>query len=220
MVGALRRLDPDHGPHLGAGERDCPLGTDRSAGLLQDQRWIKTVVATLGSMTGIATALIGYSSRSPATKKEGARSGYWLALGAIIFLTFLLVYVAFMTSWLEAKLFGISTAPPIPDDYRYPVDYRGFFSTIVLQMEAWKILLLAGAFCLTGVLVGFLVNVNQFSLHAVYNARLTRAYLGASRGGRGDAILIGSPVSIVRIKSECRSWRHVLRSHKGTSFFT
>ena len=34
-------------------------------------------------------------------------------------------------------------------------------------------------------LVGFLVNVNQFSLHAMYNARLTRAYLGASRAGRG-----------------------------------
>jgi len=29
------------------------------------------------------------------------------------------------------------------------------------------------------------VNVNQFSLHAMYNARLTRAYLGASRTGRG-----------------------------------
>ncbi len=155
--------------------------------LLQDRSWIKTVVTALGGATGIATALLGYSTRSAAAKKEGARSGSWLVLGAIVFLGFLLVYIAFATSWLEAKLFGVSTAAPVPDDYRYPVDYRGFFSTIVLQMEVWKILLLGAVFCVTGLLVGFLVNVNQFSLHAMYNARLTRAYLGASRAGRGRA---------------------------------
>ena len=43
--------------------------------LLQDRSWIKTVVTALGGATGIATALLGYSARSAAAKKEGARSG-------------------------------------------------------------------------------------------------------------------------------------------------
>ena len=196
--------------------------------LLQDRSWIKTVVAAMGGATGIATALLGYSTRSAAVKKEGARSGSWLVLGAIVFLVFLLVYIAFATSWLEAKFFGVSTAAPVPDDYRYPVDYRGFFSTIVLQMEVWKILLLAAAFCVTGLLVGFLVNVNQFSLHAMYNARLTRAYLGASRAGRGRAAHWftgfdqGDKIRIVRTRAALAIGaaaqtfsRHQLRAQSG-----
>ncbi|MDQ2658797.1 MAG: patatin-like phospholipase family protein [Verrucomicrobiota bacterium] len=161
-----------------------PIGLQ---GLLQDRRWIKTVVAALGGATGICTALLGYSPLSAAKKKEDSSGISWLAVGAIIFILFLLVAVSFATSWLEAKIFGVPTTAPTPKDYRLPVDYRAFYSAIVVQMEVWKILVLGVSFCAAGLLVGFLVNVNQFSLHAMYKARLTRAYLGASRANRGRA---------------------------------
>ncbi len=112
MVGPLRRMDFGHGARLGAGEHGGALGPIGLQVLLQDRSWIKTVVTALGGATGIATALLGFSTRSAAAKKEGGRSGSWLVLGAIVFLGFLLVYIAFATSWLEAKLFGVSTAAP------------------------------------------------------------------------------------------------------------
>ncbi|HMJ06412.1 MAG TPA: patatin-like phospholipase family protein, partial [Chthoniobacterales bacterium] len=155
--------------------------------LLHDRSWIKTAVTALGGATGILTALLGFSTRTVAKKKDGAGGSAWLSLGAIVFLLFLITYIALATSWLEAKLFGVSTAGPVSDDPRHPADYRAFYSTIVLQMEVWKIFVIGAGFGLVGLLVGFLVNVNQFSLHAMYNARLTRAYLGASRARRGRA---------------------------------
>ncbi len=42
-------------------------------------------------------------------------------------------------------------------------------------------LLVAAGFVVIGVLMGFLININRFSLHAAYRDRLIRAYLGASR---------------------------------------
>ncbi len=154
--------------------------------LLYDKTWLRNLIAGLGGATGIATALLGHNERSAAKKREGANGGGpWLALGAIAFLLFLVVYIALGTSWLQAKIFHVPTDRPAPVAGTTAPDYRAFYTATVLQMEVWKILIVAAAFALAGLLVGCLVNVNQFSLHAMYDARLTRAYLGASRAGRG-----------------------------------
>ena len=153
--------------------------------LLQDKSWMKTALASFGGITGVVTALLGHSTRSAAKKADAnPRRSWLLPLGAIIFLLFLLVWIAHGTAWLQAKLFNVPVTTPVSDDYRYPPDFRAYYSAVVIQMEAWKILVLMGAFGLIGFFVGYVVNVNQFSLHAMYNARLTRAYLGASRAGR------------------------------------
>ncbi len=153
--------------------------------LLYDKTWLRNMVAAVGGATGIVTALLGHNARSAAKKKDAGGGAPWLAFGAIVFLVFLVGYIALGTSWLEAHAFRVATErPPRTESGQVP-DFRAFYAATVLQMEVWKILILAAAFCLTGLVVGFLVNVNQFSLHAMYNARLTRAYLGASRAGRG-----------------------------------
>ena len=42
-------------------------------------------------------------------------------------------------------------------------------------------LIFIGALLLVGIVMGFFINVNKFSLHATYRNRLIRAFLGASR---------------------------------------
>jgi hypothetical protein len=154
--------------------------------LFQDRSWIKKLLACLGGATGIVTALLGHSSRTAAEKKNDAQPFSWLSVGAIVFLLFLLVYVSLVTSWLIARVFGVSTSPPV-DGSAGPIYFSAFYSAIVIQIAVWRILAVAGSLFLAGALMGFLVNVNLFSLHAMYRARLTRAFLGASRAGRGRA---------------------------------
>src|SRR5438477_5426116 len=80
--------------------------------LLQDKSWVKKVLASFGGITGIVTALLGYSPRTRA-KKDGGPIISWLSLGAIAFLVCLLVYVSLGSSWLLARLFHVSTITPV-----------------------------------------------------------------------------------------------------------
>jgi hypothetical protein len=48
----------------------------------------------------------------------------------------------------------------------------------------WKLLLFIALFIGAGLVMGFFINVNRFSLHAMYRNRLIRAFLGASRTAR------------------------------------
>lgn len=151
--------------------------------LFQDKTWLMGLVAALGGATGIVTALLGHSTATAGPKQEtNSKSGLWLTLGAFTFILFLLVCLSFGTSWLLAKLLVLSTNAPVPKAGAI-VDFRAYFPTSVLSCPAtchlWSLFLVLGIF---GWCVGYFINVNQFSLHAMYRSRLIRAFLGASRG--------------------------------------
>lgn len=144
--------------------------------LRNNTKWVSALITAFGGTAGVVTALIGYSTRTKAKKKEDAEGRSWLPVGAVAFLLFLLVYLAIFSSWLLAKLIGTATDMP-PGG----ADYRAFYSTSVVQASLLWTFVLFLIFLTIGWGLGFLVNVNQFSLHAMYNSRLTRAFLGASR---------------------------------------
>jgi hypothetical protein len=147
-----------------------------------DYTWVKTIVAAIGGLSGIVTALVGHSTSTTGPKQQSnSKSGLWLTIGALLFIIFLLVCVSFGTSWVLAKLSGVGTDIPQHKPGTL-LDFRAYYPTTVLSYPTchlfWLFVGLAGC----GWLVGWLINVNQFSLHAMYRARLIRAFLGASRG--------------------------------------
>ena len=91
---------------------------------------------------------------------------------------------------------------------------KGLVSFVLLAVVIWWILLLSGAqrlaqepndwraqlfivvflmgvVLLFGIVMGFLINANKFSLHATYRNRLIRAYLAASRLKRSPHLFTG-----------------------------
>ncbi|WP_159471145.1 patatin-like phospholipase family protein [Dyadobacter sp. 3J3] len=136
---------------------------------------IKLQIASLGFGSGILTGVLGGSNKTAGGgEAAGSRQGKGAAPGAvslmsnlslpIVALITLVVLMTLLSSLnLELiRIFGKSNAPfPIVDVY-----------------IPFLILL---TFTLFGIGTAFTIDTNRFSLHAMYRARLIRAYLGASR---------------------------------------
>jgi hypothetical protein len=131
-------------------------------------------LTSIGGATGIATALIGRSSKTSAVSDDGDKSltdqimDWALALAAPAFVAILIILLSIL---LDKALLRMS-----------------FVEALELSASVWPIIgwLALGAAITGGIgtLASNFVNINRFSLHAVYRNRLVRCYLGASRGDR------------------------------------
>ncbi|HEU5171629.1 MAG TPA: patatin-like phospholipase family protein [Gemmatimonadales bacterium] len=128
----------------------------------------KSLLAALGTVSGVVTLVLGHSAETPGTADRGsARRNVVLAVAAPVFLVFLLV----LLGWLAGKTVhllkeagsGLASTEP------------GTLFSIFLTLVAATLLISFGAWTAKR------VDTNKFSLHAMYRARLIRAYLGASR---------------------------------------
>lgn len=112
-----------------------------------------------GGVTGLLTLLIGFSAKTAATPAE-AEPQWWKRMGAHCYLLVLApLSVALLLTglaWGNAGILKTASAFEI--------------SQYIIGMS------------LFAVLMSFYININKFSLHAMYRNRLIRAYLGASRG--------------------------------------
>jgi len=146
--------------------------------VLQLGVWMRSALAAAGGLAGWMSALAGYSDRSAATANTRAPKGVSLTrlgtvLAAPVFAVVFLASLAMLTSWLLA-LTGLS-----PADWRSPETLEG------TRVES---ILLAGAvLLLISWFMARYININKFSLQAMYRNRLIRAYLGASNPAR-DAV--------------------------------
>ena len=131
----------------------------------------------LGGVTGIVTILAARNSmltrQSAATSQAGgmpdwnARITQWvLRVTAPLSVLMVLVGLAFLSDWLLMQRW-----PLYPDEHLALIH-----DTSALALTTFVVL----ALLIGGVMARF-INVNRFSLHAMYRNRLIRAYLGASR---------------------------------------
>ncbi len=158
-----------------------------AAGLLA----MPKILGSLGSLTGLFTLIVGHSSGTAANKERKAKDNLFafvldkaltlaapLSLAALVaslsLATGLLLSVAAkkLNPWL-AGLENYSQLKPTED-----------FWWMVSDAPWW----LTGAFFGVCAFFGWglsrFINVNKFSLHAIYRNRLVRAYLGASNPRR------------------------------------
>jgi hypothetical protein len=137
-------------------------------------RWL----AAISAASGTITALLGKSGFTPA---RGAASG-WPGISANVILAiagaiFAVSLVILLSAWADGIVlyftgggtgcFSNGGALIPPGCYKW-WGWSGLGLAIVIVM----------------LVASFFVNVNRFSLHAVYRNRLIRAYLGASRPDR------------------------------------
>ncbi|WP_218840219.1 patatin-like phospholipase family protein [Spirosoma fluviale] len=143
---------------------------------------IKLQIASIGLGSGILTALLGGSAQS-AGRGEGAgsRQGKGNASGIIGLLSsYSLPIAATLTIFILIVMLSLlnQTLTRLLADQFY-----GWFgdNTYGRVLTVFAPLFLLTFFLLAGWLLALMIDTNRFSLHAMYRARLIRAYLGASR---------------------------------------
>ena len=129
----------------------------------------KWFLAACGGALGIVTALLGSSTTTGTLSKYVPLHSVNRLLAAASLAFFVLLSCAL--SWFLDPPGGPMTDPRLLWDAG---THREFFKLL------WLLAGLAGL----GVVMGYFINVNKFSLHALYRNRLIRAYLGASRSVR------------------------------------
>jgi hypothetical protein len=158
-------------------------------GLLRLETELQASIASIGGLAGFITIFFGQSPKTgsePETEKkkqEKDKGGlkailmkYGLALAAPIFAIFLVLLVA-----LGAEILFNRGVPQSLEDYR-----SRMLATSLVNFSIFVIGLAVG-----GLLMGIFININKFSLHAMYRNRLIRAYLGASREKRKPNLFTG-----------------------------
>jgi hypothetical protein len=136
----------------------------------------KAVLGAFGGVSGIAGALLAL--RSKLGKKLDQKRGFQWVLVLVGVVFFLLLSV--VISW---ALLVISSRPLVQESLRWDV------GTTWHGEHLFVVSFLTGIALIFGIVMGFFINANTFSLHAIYRNRLIRAYLAASckTGDRKDA---------------------------------
>ena len=134
----------------------------------------KSLVASLGGITGVITLFFGFFAKSSSEEKPNAqRKGSWvISLLPIIAAPVFMVCLVIVIVWGSQQLMDLVGAS-IP--WLNVYDHQGGRSALALIY--WFL-----GFLAVGLVMGFWININKFSLHAIYRDRIIRAYLGASRG--------------------------------------
>jgi hypothetical protein len=139
-------------------------------GPLLVNRLVSWLVPLLGGVSGIVGALIGRSSKTAPTSARDKGKGLTTAqIGRIAAVIFLLSL---------ALLLSITLVPLL--------DFIG--KALALEPNSpWRFIVAICAVALLAglsILASYAINVNRFSLHAVYRNRLVRAFLGAARASQ------------------------------------
>jgi hypothetical protein len=143
-----------------------------------ESAWAWKLAAAGGGVSGLISILTGASAKSSATMARQAIERLpvtlTVSIATLIFLPLLAILVAGGARHaLDAVERSLS-----PDDYRY-------FLQPGLRLLVTAIACLA---CfLFALAASWFINVNRFSLHAVYRNRLTRGFLGSARRARPNA---------------------------------
>ena len=129
----------------------------------------KAILGAFGGVTGIAA--VCFAVRSKFIRKFGPERGSrgLMTLVAVVFF----ILLSLVISWL-LLFFG---AQPWADKAgRWLLGQDQTY-----ESQLFVVFFLTAACLLFGIVMGFFINVNKFSLHATYRTRLIRAFLAASR---------------------------------------
>ena len=133
-------------------------------------------LAAAGGVTGIATALLGMSSSTPATATSDNRGGMRAIVSNIALAVAGPIFAAALIVGLSIGLDQLLLGKSLVSQLQMPtLSTRATMGWLAL---GWVVT------AVVGLLASYFVNINRFSLHALYRNRLIRGYLGASRQER------------------------------------
>jgi len=159
--------------------------------LLRDSEGGKTLVRTITGLSSFVSGLItiigGFTSKTKgdnSSKQQQSSNITSLILNAaaIIFTVTIVAALSLLTDWLliqVSQLFYWSNIRP-----EFYTNIRHDYHAALVHPSVSLVVLTCLALAALGIILGFFINTNIFSLNAVYRARLIRAYLGASNENR------------------------------------
>ncbi|MEO6333625.1 MAG: patatin-like phospholipase family protein [Pyrinomonadaceae bacterium] len=141
---------------------------------------ISTIVGVISGMLSLGGGFSGKSlvRDEPVKSRTSKFLSVAPQIAAVVFLGFILVALAFGSTWL---IYYTTQSAEIPMYHAY----------VLSGSSADTLLLMLVVLAAAGIAMGFVVNVNKFSLHGAYRDRLTRAYLGASNPKRNQNTFTG-----------------------------
>jgi hypothetical protein len=139
------------------------------------------IVSAIGVISGVISLFGGFSEKSQVRNEAvQTKTSRFLAhapkIAAVIFLGFIFVTIAYLTSVL---IYAAGSFFSDPNMKTFPPHATILSNTHLAYFFGILIILVA-----IGSVMAFFVNVNKFSLHGAYRDRLVRAYLGASNTRR------------------------------------
>ena len=146
----------------------------------------KALLGAFGGITGVAGALLAL--RSKLSKKLGQKAGFhWLlVVVAVVFFVLLSVVISWVLVLIGSQHWAQNATAWLlggkQDQITDPNSWR---------VQLFVVVFLTGAMLLFGIVMGFFINANKFSLHATYRNRLIRAFLAASRTKRTPHLFTG-----------------------------
>ena len=177
------------------------FGPQAAVWLWTDSGWTANgSVGSVGVLSGLIAILGGKSGRTPAPGTEGrpkaGKVPSWLfdwlvahatVVAAPVFIGFIVMGLSMLTNVLMGLLGEFFNAHPLGLQWDHaalllpPAAWHEsvIFEAPVQLVAAFIVLMVA-----ISVIAARFVNVNKFSLHAMYRNRLIRAYLGASNEER------------------------------------
>jgi Patatin-like phospholipase len=173
---------------LWGGQALSPTGNQLAVflGQVQTNPAAKAILGAFGGVTGIAGALLALRSRL--NSKIGQKAGFqWILVGvAVVFLVLLAVVISWVLVLIGSQ----------PWTQHVTAWVLGGKQSEIADPNSWRVQLfvvfiLTFVILLFGVVMGFFINANRFSLHATYRNRLIRAYLAASRATRHPSRFTG-----------------------------
>jgi hypothetical protein len=157
-------------------------------GVLACWFWAPKTISLLGGASGLFTLIVGYSGSTAAKPKSKAGASVASGLldqalkllAAPVFLALLVVGLSLATSWLLVQTGTRCGLDFSPLGGFTCAEITGHFKQVIRESPAWYIGVFIFVTAAVGWSLSWLINVNKFSLHAIYRNRLVRAYLGAS----------------------------------------
>lgn len=149
------------------------------------------VAASVGGLSGLLTLILGFSSRTTAQQQEERShvttiTDMAVRAAAPLFMLCVLIALALGSSWqldLLAHQYGThlnDLAEPKLTGLGIWTDPWGH-DQVLHNTPQWLLFRFTATVIVLGLLMSVFININRFSLHAMYRNRLIRAYLGASR---------------------------------------
>ena len=138
-------------------------------GQVQANPVAKALLGTFGGVTGIIAAFLALRSKFAKALGSGRGSQGILVLASIVFFVLLSLVISWILLILGSQPWAVKAGRL----------FLGKGETY--QTQLFVVFFLTAANLLFGIVMGYFINVNKFSLHATYRMRLIRAFLAASR---------------------------------------
>jgi hypothetical protein len=147
----------------------CSLLAPGAASHVWHSAWIKWPAILTWAGTTLGGVLGGKSSKTSGDQNGGSGPLNWIVIVApYVYIAGLVILLAWVLEWGGRSI-----------------------SSVFAMGELGVWIALIGFFVLFAVLLGWRLDINEFSMHSFYRNRLTRCYLGASNKNRNPSPITG-----------------------------